>query len=458
MPLPPGLALNPVTGVISGTPNQAGTYNFTLRVRDSQGSQRDIPLSMTIAAYQPPSLSGSLAQFMTRNSAYSSGLTLAGGTPPVVWSIASGTLPTGVTINTSTGVISGTPTDTSYGSRTVTVRAVDASGASAQSAQTFSYQNSLTLTGTLPDAPINSSYSASFTRGGGHSPFTYALAGGSLPNGLSLNASTGVISGVPTQGGDFTPTIRVTDAAGNVATASDTLTISTASVPAAPSITSFAQVDANGGDSGSAHGPSVNWTNSVPSDGGSAIIRYEYELVFPGETVTGNTGTQANGSVNLSTSSRIGSATLRVRAVNAIGPGAWSPDTTITVNPSVGANIGLVVLSEDAPAGTHRIQFTYFGDGRLLFSYFTISNGLISTSSGSWMQNRFLGAARANGFTIAFELLSGSNVEGIDNVQRAFDSNPDTSHSALLDNTGQFRIRIRSGSTVLASGLCTISA
>jgi hypothetical protein len=66
---------------------------------------------------------------------------------------------------------------------------------------------------TLPDrtAAVGTPYSSSVVATGGTAPYTYAINGGSLPAGLSLNASTGLIAGTPTQGGIFTFRLQVTD-------------------------------------------------------------------------------------------------------------------------------------------------------------------------------------------------------------------------------------------------------
>jgi hypothetical protein len=74
-------------------------------------------------------------------------------------------------------------------------------------------------TTSLPDAHIGAAYSATLTASGGTGPYTFSIVSGSLPSGLSLNASTGVISGTPAYGagGNFTLTIQVTDSLGAMA-------------------------------------------------------------------------------------------------------------------------------------------------------------------------------------------------------------------------------------------------
>ena len=107
--LPAGLILNqsgPLGGTISGTPLSGGSFNFTVRITDSVGQTdtQDLsinvtPLSITTTSLPP----GSIGQ------AYSQQVQTIGGIAPLTWSISAGTLPPGLNLNQTTGVISGTP-------------------------------------------------------------------------------------------------------------------------------------------------------------------------------------------------------------------------------------------------------------------------------------------------------------------------------------------------------------
>jgi hypothetical protein len=134
----------------------------------------------------------------------------------LTWQLTSGTLPAGLSLNPTTGLISGTPT--AGGSFPVTVTVRD-SGISVFR-QTATYSCSIVIISTLTvqaycsgvQAVIGQTFSAGFEVGGGVSPYTFTLESGSLPPGLALNASTGDISGTPTSGGSFPFTVRITDA------------------------------------------------------------------------------------------------------------------------------------------------------------------------------------------------------------------------------------------------------
>lgn len=231
MPLPPGLFLNPNTGVISGTPTQAGTFTGTLRVRDSQNQSRDVPYSIEILPYTAPSLSGSLSQYAMRGQAYTGQLTLADGTGPFTWSIASGTLPTGLSIDASTGAISGTPSSTTYGNRAITVRVVDALGSAAQYSYTLRYVDTLAYPDTYPDANIGTAYDHTPATVGGHLPLTYSITAGAQPAGLSFDTATGRLYGTPTTEAIYGLTITCTDAAGNTSTITPSITVNLAYTP-----------------------------------------------------------------------------------------------------------------------------------------------------------------------------------------------------------------------------------
>ena len=127
-PLPPGLILDSNTGVISGTLALPGTYTFTVQVQDSTGATVTQSYTIVVGA------SGSALQFDTTSlgngtvgSIYNDQLAVSGGTGPYTFSITSGPLPAGLTLNSDSGQISGIAA--AAGNYPLTIQVQDSTGA-----------------------------------------------------------------------------------------------------------------------------------------------------------------------------------------------------------------------------------------------------------------------------------------------------------------------------------------
>ena len=212
--LPPGLSLNASTGVISGTPTSGGTYTPSFTVTDSANVTSQ-PKALSITVTAGPIITTSSLPNAEVNIAYSQTLAATGGVPPYGnWQLASGALPPGMTLNASTGVISGTASATGASSFSVTVS--DSMGVtSPPAALSITVVGGPTITtSSLPNGEILAHYSQTLAVSGGLSPYTWTLTGGKLPSGLSLNSSTGVISGTPSNTGTSSFTVTAKDSAG----------------------------------------------------------------------------------------------------------------------------------------------------------------------------------------------------------------------------------------------------
>lgn len=162
---------------------------------------------------------------------YNELVSASGGTAPYTFSVSSGALPTGLVLNPTTGVISGTPTTAATFNFTIT--AADANGCLGSRPYTITMAAPgcpvITLDpATLPAGVTGIPYSQSVTATGGTAPYTYTVSSGSLPTGLTLNSASGSITGVPLQPGLFTFTIRATDAAACPGARQYTVTIAAA--------------------------------------------------------------------------------------------------------------------------------------------------------------------------------------------------------------------------------------
>jgi hypothetical protein len=141
--------------------------------------------------------------------AYEETLQAMGGTRPYSWSVASGNLPDGLILTSATGVISGTPT--TMNTYMFTVQVMDDLSATSQKELSITVASFRITTESLPTGYKDTAYSVVLAADGGVEPYSWSLSAGSLPTGLSLNGSTGEISGTPTAIENQTFTVRVDD-------------------------------------------------------------------------------------------------------------------------------------------------------------------------------------------------------------------------------------------------------
>ena len=221
--LPNGVTLT-TAGVLTGTPVQGGVFPITVTVTDSNGctgTSSGYTLTIncpTINVTNPVNSTG------TAGVAFSEQFTQTGGVGTITWSVT-GALPAGITLSTSTGILSGTTSQ--VGVFPITVTATDQNGCTGTGAtynltincQTINVTNPGVNTGTV-DAP----FSQTFTVTGILGTVTWSETG-ALPAGITLDSSTGVLSGTPTVNGVFPITVKATDTNGCFGTSSYTLTI-----------------------------------------------------------------------------------------------------------------------------------------------------------------------------------------------------------------------------------------
>jgi Putative Ig domain len=208
-------------------------------VKDSSSAQQTATANVSftvIAAAAPLTITSSTLTSGVANQAYSATLTATGGATPYNWSITSGNLPTGLTLATSTGLISGTPTTAITVNVTATV--TDSSSPVQTKSATISFviaPSPLTITtSALPSGTDGVAYSAPMTATGGSPSYTWSISSGSLPAGLTLAATTGTISGTPSASGTSSFTATVKDNSNPAQTKSAAASITVAAAPASP--------------------------------------------------------------------------------------------------------------------------------------------------------------------------------------------------------------------------------
>jgi hypothetical protein len=219
--VPAGLSLNAHTGVISGVPTDSdfGNNTITVTATDAHGEAISETFQLQVAD-NGPTATAIANQSALEGKAFSLNVSSHFKMPAAGDTLTfSGSMPAGLSLNAQTGVISGVPTDGDFGNNTITVAATDAHGKAIS--ETFQLQvgdSGPTATGIANQTAYEGqAYSLNIS-----SHFKAPAAGdtltfsGSMPAGLSLNAHTGVISGVPTDSdfGNNTITVTATDAHG----------------------------------------------------------------------------------------------------------------------------------------------------------------------------------------------------------------------------------------------------
>jgi hypothetical protein len=359
----------------------AGSYsNITFKVTDSGTptalSATSSALTITITA---PSIAfPSSVASGTVGTAYSASVAATGVLGATTYSLASGALPPDLSLNASTGAITGTPKAADVGTAAFQISAIDAYGDTATSgtltitivaAPAITFGSAPTATATFGVA-----YSSSTSAAGGAGTLTYSLASGALPPDLTL-ASTGAITGTPKAAdiGTFGFSVKATDVYGDSATSpSYTIVVSYPAVTIAPvagslpfAVTgqSYTQtLTASGGS-----GAGFTWVvTGLPASG----ISYSASSA----TLTINGPATTAGPVDFS-------ATATDNASNSAGPIAYSIQvySPVTIPSTIPATLPASATVNVGYTGT---VVATGGSGNYSWTVTGLSDGLTSSSSG----------------------------------------------------------------------------
>lgn len=356
--LPAGLTVSS-TGVISGAPTTVGTTQVTLTVTDTKVTGVSQNVAFTWTVYAKPTVISPGNQNGTVGQVVSVPLTTTCPDAPCTYVLNNG--PATLAIS-GTGVLTGTITSAAQTFSAATVTVTDSAGASVSSAAFgFTVNAAPTIanpgTQTVPAGSADTLDVAALV-GGGTRPLTYAAT--NLPSWLSLNPSTGMITGTaPTASGTTTGIkLTVTDAVGVSATSAAFSWVVTGNAPSAP-----LAVRAVNGDATVA----VSWS-APASTGGGAVTRYTATL-SPGGGSCSTTGALTC-SISGLTNGRV--YTLTVTATNAYGTGPGSATVTAIPYPGVMSAAGGMTLWLDG------------ADPAVLLGSSTCTGAATTTAIGCW--------------------------------------------------------------------------
>ena len=314
--LPAGLAFNPQTRTLSGTPDADGDFTLTYEVSDANGANTNVTFTVIVSdglALTPPANQN----YTEGNEIDSLPLPVAtGGRAPLTYTLTGpSSLPGGLGFDANTRILSGTPS-TATNTTTLTYTVTDTNNASTSVTFTVRVNASLGL-----DTPDDQNYTLDTEidrlqlpeATGGRAPLTYTLTGPSgLPGGLGFDANTRTLSGTPDTAGTTNLTYRVTDANDATTSVDFTVTVSDLTFVMEPENQNYTQDRA------------ITDLQLPEGTGGTGTLTYTLTSV-PGLTFTASTRTLSG------TPNTAGTTNLTYRVTDANGDSA-NATFTVTVN------------------------------------------------------------------------------------------------------------------------------
>ena len=215
--LPPGLAINSSSGLISGTPTAAGTYDFTVYAKVNADSRSDTK-ALEIVVRDPLTLSAG-DPFVAQRAVgevsvpFDGSISATGGFGTYTWAVTTGALPPGLEL--VDGAITGTPT--TAGSYAFAATVTDAEGRTASYTARIVIAPELSISTLLLRAgKVGKLYGAKLKTLGGMKPVSWRVFRGPLPRGIRFDRFTATLSGFPKTAGRYRITFEATDALGVV--------------------------------------------------------------------------------------------------------------------------------------------------------------------------------------------------------------------------------------------------
>lgn len=367
----------------------------------------------------------------TVGSAYNSSLTATNGTTPYTWSISAGSLPAGLTISSSNGTISGTPT--TPGTINFTALVTDAaSNADVQALAITIAPGPLTITTTtLAQGAVGLAYSATLAATGGVVPYTWLVTSGTLPSGVSLSPS-GTFSGTPTTAGTSNFTVQVTDNASTTNTKALSITVNAGGSPGGSLVwTGISNPSSN-----------VDFAQSIAIDssgvyvGGfsnfqvDSVARIEKRALTDGSFVAAF-GT--NGAITISSNDQIAALATDGTSLFVVGTTYdpvnfvfnWRIEKRSVTDGALVAAFGSNGVLQFAPGSSSGELLDVIMDGT---SFYLVGSDEQNPGDPQWRVEK---RSKANG-----SLIAGFGTGGV--LQRNPSAGNDTAYAAILDSSGLF--------------------
>jgi lysophospholipase L1-like esterase len=361
--LPPGLSLDAATGLISGSPTSGGTYRFTAQVTDAASpTAHTATRALSIVVSAAPKLAISTASLAngTEGVPYLSVAQATGGAGQYQWSVSSGSLPAGLGIASNTGQLTGTPTAT--GKYKFQLTATDAAGHSVTRTFTITIARvPLTVSKKLGTAIVGEYYIANVTPAGGRAPYSWTLASGKLPSGLTFDTATGSIVGTPLRRGKFAIKVTVTDSSAPAQQVTAKLTLN---VAAAPKLTVSRHALPGGA-------VSVPYTTGIGFSGGSAPYTWS---VKSGKLPAGLTLAPGSGMIT-GTPTRRGTFSFTIKLADSTKPSKQVATAAlrITISKTPSLSISKAALPEATQGNVYVGTLT--ARGGIAPYYWSVSSG-----------------------------------------------------------------------------------
>jgi hypothetical protein len=373
--LPPGLQIHPTTGVISGTVTTPGLYHIVTSVTDSlPGAAQTQQTGLTIRVYGSPiAITSTGIGPAAKAQAYTGQVVATGGTGALHYS-ATG-LPAGLQIDATTGSITGTPTG--FGPHAITLTVTDSqpnlpSTTTSQASMTVSSTTDLQLQLNLPaSCKTGQFYAGGISGAYGQPSYSYELISGTLPQGLVLNTTTGIVSGNPTAAVTKDLRFRVTDSNDPPLTAEANATIQIYNH--FPLILTTTQEQMQGT-------PNVPYSVTLSASGGSMLNSAGYTFEVSG-LENNEAGLVFDGTATIFANGPVAATTAPIPVSITVRKGAESVTVmrTIIIAPPLSWLTNETLYSF---AGPFAFQLEATGGSSLSFSGSSLPTGAILSPSG----------------------------------------------------------------------------